>query len=529
LRYLYWRRGVTAKKAKPKVRREVEELSLLFEVSQILEGSLDLREAVGPVLKALATHSGMLRGILTLLNRETGEISIESAYGLSRSQKERGKYRLGEGVTGQVVQSGKPFIVPHISEEPQFLDRTRSRKGVAKDDISFICVPIKLGTEVIGAFSLDRLFSDEVSLKEDVRLLTIIGSMIAQAVRLRQSAAEESQRLMEENLRLQEELQDRFRPSNIIGNSKAMQTVYDLIAQVSKSDATVLIRGESGVGKELVAHAIHYDSIRAKKPFVKVNCAALPETIIESELFGHEKGSFTGAIAQRKGRFELASGGTIFLDEIGDLSPATQIKFLRVLQEREFERVGGTSTLKADVRVVTATNRNLEELIGEDTFRQDLYYRLNVFPIHVPPLRDRKTDILLLADHFVEKYARLGHKDVRRISTPAIDMLMSYHWPGNVRELENCIERAVLIATDEVIHGHHLPPTLQTAEASGTGHAGTMPDALLALERNLILDALKSSYGNKAKAARALGISERLMGIRVEKHGIDPKRFRTSR
>jgi Nif-specific regulatory protein len=520
---------MAAKKAKPKVRREVEELSLLFEVSQILEGSLDLREVVGPVLKALATHSGMLRGILTLLNRETGEISIESAYGLSRSQKERGKYRLGEGVTGQVVQSGKPFIVPHISEEPQFLDRTRSRKDIAKEDISFICVPIKLGTEVIGAFSLDRLFSDEVSLKEDVRLLTIIGSMIAQAVRLRQSAAEESQRLMEENLRLQEELQDRFRPSNIIGNSKAMQAVYDLIAQVSKSDATVLIRGESGVGKELVAHAIHYDSIRAKKPFVKVNCAALPETIIESELFGHEKGAFTGAIAQRKGRFELASGGTIFLDEIGDLSPTTQIKFLRILQEREFERVGGTTTLKADVRVVTATNRNLEELVGEDTFRQDLYYRLNVFPIHVPPLRDRKTDILLLADHFVEKYARSSHKDVRRISTPAIDMLMSYHWPGNVRELENCIERAVLIAADEVIHGHHLPPTLQTAEASGTGHAGTMQDALEALERNLILDALKSSYGNKAKAARALGISERLMGIRVEKHGIDPKRFRTSR
>jgi Nif-specific regulatory protein len=306
-----------------------------------------------------------------------------------------------------------------------------------------------------------------------------------------------------------------------------MQAVYDLIAQVSKSDATVLIRGESGVGKELVAHAIHYNSLRAPRPFIKVNCAALPETIIESELFGHERGAFTGAIAQRKGRFELAAGGTIFLDEIGDLSPTTQVKLLRVLQEKEFERVGGTSTIRADVRIITATNRNLEELVAEETFRQDLYYRLNVFPIHVPPLRERKTDILLLADHFIGKYSKASLKDVKRISTPAIDMLMSYHWPGNVRELENCIERAVLLTGEEVLHGHHLPPTLQTAEASGTSHSGTLQEALDNLERNLILDALKSSRGNKAKAARALGISERLMGIRVEKHDLDSKRFRT--
>jgi len=520
---------MTTGKAKPKVRREIKELSLLFEISQTLEGTLDLREVVGPILKATVSHTGMLRGILTLLNRETGEISIEAAQGLSRSQKERGRYRLGEGVTGKVIESGKPVIVPHISDEPQFLDRTRSRKGVQKKDISFICVPIKLGSEVIGALSIDRFFSDEVSLREDVRLLSIVTAMIAQAVRLRQEAAEEKMRLLEENLRLREELQDRFRPSNIIGNSKVMQGVYDLIAQVSKSDATVFIRGESGVGKELVAHAIHFNSPRAPKPFIKVNCAALPETIIESELFGHEKGAFTGAISQRKGRFELAAGGTIFLDEIGDLSPATQIKLLRVLQEKEFERVGGISTIKADVRIITATNRNLEELVSEEAFRQDLYYRLNVFPIHVPPLRERKTDILLLADHFIVKYSKAGHKEVKRISTPAIDMLMSYHWPGNVRELENCIERAVLLTGDEVIHGHHLPPTLQTAEASGTSHSGTLQEALDALERDLILDALKSARGNRAKAARALGISERLIGLRVDKHGIDSRRFRTSR
>jgi Nif-specific regulatory protein len=513
----------------PHLERVVQELSLLFEVSQALDRSIDLRDVVNPVLQAIAKHMGMVRGTLTLLNRETGEIFIEAAYGLSASQRERGRYRLGEGVTGKVVQTGQPAVVPRISEEPLFLNRTGARKQLHKKDISFICVPIKLGNEVIGALSADRLFAESVSFQEDVRLLSIIASMIAQAVRLRQSVLEERQRLLEENVRLQEELKDRFRPSNIIGKSKPMQAVYDLIARVSKSDTTVLIQGESGTGKELVAHAIHYNSLRAAKPFIKVNCAALPEGVLESELFGHEKGAFTGAVSQRKGRFELAHGGTIFLDEVGDFSPSTQVKLLRVLQEKEFERVGGTATIETDVRVIAATNRNLETLIADRTFRQDLYYRLNVFAVHIPPLRERRADILLLADYFVEKYSTANHKYIRRISTPAIDMLMSYHWPGNVRELENCIERAVLLSDDGVIHGYHLPPTLQTAEASGTVHPGALQETLDNVERELILDALKSSRGNMAKAARELGVSERVMGLRIKKHGIHPKRFRTSK
>ena len=512
----------------PKVKRQVQELSLLFEISQRLGNSMDLREVVGPVLRALAQHMGMSRGTLTLLNRQTGEIFIEAAHGLSDSQKERGRYRVGEGVTGQVVETGEPAVVPRISEEPLFLNRTGARAHLLKKDVSFICVPIKLGTEVIGALSVDRLFSEAISLDEDVRLLTIIASLIAQAVRLRQSAQEERQRLLEENVRLQEELKERFRPSNIIGNAKAMQAVYDLIAKVSKTDTTVLIRGESGTGKELVAHAIHYNSLRAARPFVKVSCAALPESVIDSELFGHEKGAFTGAISRRQGRFELADGGAIFLDEVGDLSPATQIKLLRVLQEREFERVGGTATIKVNVRVIAATNRNLEQLIEEGKFRQDLYYRLNVFPIHVPPLRERRTDVPLLADFFIERYGKANHKQIHRISTPAIDLLMGHHWPGNVRELENCIERAVLMAQDEVIHAHHLPPTLQTVDASETARAGTLKAATENLEHGLIEDALKASRGNMAKAARELGITERVMGLRVGKHGINARRFRTN-
>lgn len=510
------------------IRREVSELSLLFEISQTLDRTMDLRGEVGAVLKAIAKHTGMVRGTLTLLNRETGEIYIEEALGLSLRQLERGRYKPGEGVTGMVVQTGRPMVIPRVSEEPLFLNKTQARSQ-SKEDISFICVPIKLGSETIGALSVDRLFADSVTLDEDMRLLSIIAIMIAQAVRLRREAQEETHRLMAENLRLQEELRERFRPANIIGNSSAMQAVFDMIAQVAKSDATVLIRGESGVGKELVAHAIHYNSLRAEKPFIRVNCAALPESIIESELFGHEKGAFTGAIAQRKGRFELAQGGTIFLDEIGDLSPTTQIHLLRVLQEREFERVGGGKTLRADVRVLAATNRDLEDLMKKRVFREDLYYRLNVFPIHIPPLRERRTDVLLLADHFVEKYGRSAGKNVRRISTPAIDMLSRYHWPGNVRELENCIERAVLLTNNDVVHGHHLPPTLQTAESTGTVITETLEDKLNTIEREMIIEALKNCRGNKAKAAQMLGITERVMGLRVDKHGIKPREFRTPR
>lgn len=511
----------------PKVKEEINELSLLFEISKILDSSMDLRDSLGPVLKKLSERKGIVRGMITLLNRKTGEISIESAVGLSEVQKQKGRYRLGEGMIGKVVQSGNPVVLPRIADEPGFLDKTKARKNDDLKELSFFCVPIKLGKEVIGTLSADRPLMDESQLKDAVRLLSIIGSMISQAVRLRQQAQEERMKLLEENIRLQAELKDRYHPANIIGRSSSMQEVYQLIQQVSRSDASIIIRGESGTGKELVAQAIHYNSRRSGKPFIKVNCAALPETVMESELFGHEKGAFTGAVNSRKGRFELAHRGTLFLDEIGDLSPATQIKLLRVLQEREFERVGGTETIKVDVRIVTATNRNLEQLITENVFREDLFYRLSVFPIHLPPLRERKTDILLLADHFVEMYSGENHKNIRRISTPAIDMLMAYHWPGNVRELENCIERAVLMSNDDVIHGHHLPPTLQTAEASGTAMKGTLSDAIERVEKEMIMDALKSSRGNMALAARTLGLTERIMGLRVKRYEIDPKRFRS--
>jgi Nif-specific regulatory protein len=305
-----------------------------------------------------------------------------------------------------------------------------------------------------------------------------------------------------------------------------MQEVFHLITQVARSNANVLLLGESGTGKELVANAIHYNSLRVEKPLVKVNCAALPSNLVEAELFGYEKGAFTGANRQKDGKFELANGGTIFLDEIGSLALESQGKLLRVLQERELERLGGTKTITVNVRLIAATNQDLANAVETGIFREDLFYRLNVYPIYMPPLREREADLLLLADYFLEKYAQEYGKDIKRISTPAIDALMQYHWPGNVRELENCIERAVLLCDDQVIHSFHLPPTLQTAEETGTQQSQSLKDAVERYEKELLVDALKSSRGNMRQAAQALKTTERIFGYKVKKYDVNPRFYR---
>ncbi|MEI6640171.1 MAG: GAF domain-containing protein [Chlorobium sp.] len=528
-------------------------ITLLAEVSRTITNEDDINKVLRLVLFIMSEHMEMLRGMITILNRDTGEIVINESFGLTEKERGRGRYQIGEGIIGQVVKTGKAVIVPSINDEPLFLDRTKSRVKEEKEGLCFICIPIKAGTEIIGTLSADRqlegVSEPTTKAKESagggdmlqyyVDQLSIIASMISQAVRTKQLAHEESVKAPEQARAAEKSSRQRGqassnvagameaeRPSNIIGNAKPMTALYTMIDKIATTNATTLVLGESGVGKELVASAIHFKSRRVEHPFIKFNCAALPESIVESELFGHEKGAFTGALSTRYGRFELANNGTIFLDEVGELSLSVQAKLLRILQEKEFERVGGSKTIKVDVRVIAATNRNLEELIRSGLFREDLYYRLNIFPITVPPLRERKTDILLLADYFVEKFNKANQKGVRRISTTSIDMLMRYHWPGNVRELQNCMERAVILSEDNVIHGYHLPPTLQTAESSGTPYTGSLQQKLESIEKEMIIEALKRTQGNMTRAAVQLGLSDRIMGLRIKKFNIEYRKFR---
>ena len=506
----------------------VRTLATVLEISQTLSSALDLRTALMRLLEILEPQRGNASGPLARVDEEVGERNIEAATGRSWQVRRRSSYRLGEGITGRVVESGRPVIVPRVSQEPLFLDRTEVWKQSGRDELSFVCVPIQVDGRAIGSLGVALPYDRDREFAREAEFLEVLAAMIGQAVRVHTLVETEGRRLLMENDQLRQELRERYEVRNIIGNSRQMRDVYQEIAQVAGSPTTVMIRGESGTGKEMVAHAIHYNSARAEGPFVKVNCGALPDTLIESELFGYEPGAFTDAREQKKGRFELADGGTLFLDEVGELSQSAQVKLLRALQEKEFERLGGVKPIKVDVRVIAATNGDLEGAMGQGAFREDLYYRLNVFSIFMPALRDRKPDILLLADHFAEKYASVLGRSVRRISTPAIDLLMAYHWPGNVRELENCIERAVLVCAGGVIHGHDLPPTLQTAQLSGTLPGASLDVAVGDYEKDLLLDSLKTARGNQAEVARLLQTSPRIIGYKLRKYGIDPARYRAS-
>lgn len=507
----------------------LEDLTCLYEITKSLASSVDLKECLSKTMEAIDSMKGMENGTVTIINPFTGKLEIEVARGINAEGRKRGKYKIGEGITGRVVASGEPIIVPHIADEPMFLNKTRARGNLSNQSRSFLCVPIRGGKQVIGALSVDRIYADGISTQADadLRFLTILSTLIAQTTERIQAVKQEQDELRNENLKLKRELSQKNKINDIQGNSSRMVEVYEMIHRVVDSNATVLLRGESGTGKTLVAKALHYNSKRHEKPFIVVNCSALPETLLESELFGHEKGAFTGATGRKAGRFEQAEGGTLFLDEIGEISHAVQVKLLNVVQERTFQRLGSGESITCDVRLVAATNRDLEKAVQDKSFREDLYYRLNVFPVYMPPLRERRTDILLLAEFFLEKYSTENGKTIQRISTSAIDMLIQYHWPGNVRELQNCMERAVLICDGNTIKSNHLPPTLQTSDSIRTDRNPlSLSAAVENFEKDLIVDGLKKNRGNQTQTAKFLDTSLRIINYKIHQYDIDPKKFK---
>ena len=523
------------------------ELNTMYEISKILGSSLDLSKTLREVMNVLGIQMDTRRGMISLLH-QSGELHLVGASGMSNEEFHRGRYRVGEGITGRIFQTGMPSVVADISKEPLFLNRTAAAEQVPGKTIAFIGVPIKAASETLGVLSIDRVVDGHLhSFDHDVRFLTMIANLVGQTVRLHRNVTAERTQLMEEKRQLKRELQGKYSLDNVIGISKAMQEVFAEVHQSAPSRSTMLLRGESGTGKEVIARAIHYLSPRKDGPFIKVNCAALSETLLESELFGHEKGAFTGAQAERKGRFELANGGTLFLDEIGDISPAFQAKLLRVLQEREFERVGGTRSIKVDVRLITATNRDLEQAVAKGDFRADLYYRINVVSIFIPPLRERREDIPYLVEFLLAKFKRENQREVV-LSPEALNSLMNCYWPGNVRQLENCIERTATMTRGNVIGDSNLPCTqnkcltkllhepettvhvlhapqkrtvIPIKEISAAVHTEQPPTS----ERERLVWGLEQCGWVQAKAARLLNISARQMGYALLKHGIEVKKF----
>lgn len=496
----------------------LQEYSAIHKISKILIQGRKFEDDLNKVLKTIREELGMERGMVSIVYEDDQQIHMDVCLGLRKNQKDV-RYLLGEGITGKVVSEGKPIAVMNIDEEPLFLDKTGIRKGLNRKEIAYLCVPIRFDKQVVGALGVDHARPGKnQKLTHEIEFLEEVAMLIASRVRWRQDILKNSAKGSGPKF-----------ISNVVGNSGVIRQLSETVSKVADSSTSVLITGETGTGKEVIANEIHKRSPRKGSPLIKLNCGAIPENLIESELFGHEKGAFTGAIQRRMGRFEMAKGGTLFLDEIGELPPNAQVKLLRVLQEKEFERVGGEKTVKANVRVIAASNRMLAEEVQKGNFREDLFFRLNVFPIHVPALRERGADVMLLADHFVQKFSEEFGKKVGRIDTPAIDMLMAYHWPGNVRELENIIERAVLLSDDHVIHGHHLPPSLQLENREGSSGNGRFETLVENYERQLIVEALKEVWGNQTEAAKRLGTTKRIIQYKIKKLGIDYKRYTRQR
>jgi Nif-specific regulatory protein len=497
------------------------ELDTLFLVSQLLNSTHDLRNKLKGILEILHKRSGLHFGLITLrdIDDSMGVCEIHGE-GIDRSVR----FQPGEGLVGAILDEGNTVVVERIADEPRFL----SRLGIYNPDLPFIGSPLAVGEgEVVGILAAQPC--DNRFLGERARFMEMVANLIAQSVNMLRVMERKQSALASERDLLKQALVKNYRFENIIGHSEPMLKVFDIIRQVAKWQTTVLIRGESGTGKEVVANAIHFNSACANGPFLKLNCAALPDTLLESELFGHEKGAFSGAIGQRKGRFELADNGTLFLDEVGEISASFQAKLLRVLQEGEFERVGGVRTLKVNVRIIAATNRNLEQDVADGLFREDLYYRLNVMPINMPPLRDRIEDIPELAKFLLNRISRQQGGRPLEIKESALRILMKHTWPGNVRELENRLERAAIMSADGQIDRDVMASTGLENEIVISRPAAASKPLDLHMEdmdeRERVIAALEQCGWVQAKAARLLDMTPRQIAYRIQTLNISVKQF----
>ena len=519
-----------------------KEINLLYEIAVLLTSTTEINESVEKAMRRLKQHGYLERCALFRKKEDADELELLNSIDLEPYQKKMATYRFGEGATGLAAKSREPIVIENIHNNINYLNKMGN---ISTQMVSYVAVPLLQEDEVIGVISANIGKNSPLNFDEIVRMLTIVGSLFVGALKVQQTITKEKESLSELKTYYKEEMQKDYNFENIVGRSTRMQQVFGMINTVAPTDATILIRGETGTGKELIATAIHNLSRRQNGPFIKLNCAAISETLLESELFGHEKGAFTDAREMRKGRFELADGGTLFLDEIGDITPALQVKLLRILQEQEFERVGGTKTIKTNVRLVAATNRNLEEMVRKGEFREDLFYRLNVIPINLPPLRERYEDVKLLIEHYLHRFMK-EHRKNMHFTKGAMELLLDYPWPGNIRELQNTMERIVLICPDGEIQpemlAHVLPfnyqklymqnepapspmaPMPHVPTHSYESHTSSAPmtkKTLQELEKESIIQALIDSHGIQTKAARALGMSARQIGYKIKQYGIE--------
>lgn len=524
-----------------------KEIELLYDIAVLLSSSENIKESIEKGMRMLKHHGYLDRCALFLLNDEKTLLEPYASIDLTPQQKSMAIYKIGEGATGLAAKSAEPIVIENIHNNINYLNKMGA---LHTSLISYVAVPIIQKDGVVGVISANLRKEAPLDFDEIVRMLTILGSISLGALNVHRRYSKEKEDIQDLKTYYRDEMLSDYKFENIIGRSTVMQQIFSILETVAPSDATILVRGETGTGKELIAAAIHNISPRKNGPFIKLNCAAISETLLESELFGHEKGAFTDAKEMRKGRFELADGGTLFLDEIGDITPALQVKLLRILQEKEFERVGGTKTIKTNVRLVAATNRNLEEMVKKGEFREDLFYRLNVIPINLPPLRDRYEDIQLLIEHYLKKYMREHHKEMY-FSKAALEILLEYPWPGNIRELQNTMERIVLICPRGELQPEmlnhvmpfnfqkmHMPQetvmqqekqketTSQDINDAGISkklekQASLTKCSLQEMEKEAIIKALIENRGIQTKAAKQLGMTPRQIGYKIKKYEIE--------